>query len=89
MAEELDLLDITWIRPEPLPYTDLEGKTRLYYSDFYLPDFDLYLDPKCYWVVNLQVHKLKEISSRVTLWYGDIDPLIMKVRELVSFGGNV
>lgn len=37
----LDSLSINWIRPKSLKYN---GKR--YFPDFYLPDYDLYLDPK-------------------------------------------
>lgn len=40
-ANILDELGIKWIRPKALMY---DG--RRYYPDFYLPDLDIYLDPK-------------------------------------------
>lgn len=40
-ANILDDLGIKWIRPKALMY---DG--RRYYPDFYLPDLDVYLDPK-------------------------------------------
>lgn len=46
VAKELDKNKISWIRPAPLPWIDSEGNTRFYFPDFYLPNYDVYLDPK-------------------------------------------
>ena len=45
-AVALDKEAIRWIRPTPFRYFDDVGKERRYYPDFYLPDYDIYLDPK-------------------------------------------
>lgn len=42
----LDDRDIKWIRPKPLGWIDQKGKKRKYFPDFYLPEHNLYLDPK-------------------------------------------
>ena len=41
-SKVLDELGIKWIRPKMLKYDE----TRRYFADFYLPDFDIWLDPK-------------------------------------------
>ena len=46
VAKSLDQNNIRWIRPDRLFYIDNENKQRYYYPDFYLPDYDIYLDPK-------------------------------------------
>lgn len=47
LAVRLDELNIDWIRPEkPIPYVTSDGKTHNYFPDFYLPKYNLYLDPK-------------------------------------------
>ena len=46
LAVRLDELRIKWIRPEPIEWIDEQGITHNYFPDFYLPDYDLYLDPK-------------------------------------------
>lgn len=46
LAKKLDSDHIQWIRPDPIKYTDLHGKNRHYFPDFYLPKYNLYLDPK-------------------------------------------
>lgn len=41
-AKVLDKLGIRWIRPKSLIYNE----TKRYFPDFYLVDYDIYLDPK-------------------------------------------
>jgi hypothetical protein len=46
MAKKLDSEKILWTRPEPIQYVDKEGLTRNYFPDFYLPEYNVFLDPK-------------------------------------------
>jgi len=46
LAKRLDRLDVEWFRPPPLPWVDEQGVAHHYFPDFYLPEFDVYLDPK-------------------------------------------
>jgi len=46
LAKRLDELKVKWERPKPMKWTDKEGLEHNYFSDFYLPEYDLYLDPK-------------------------------------------
>lgn len=46
VAESLDENYIEWTRPSRLPYVDDNGKHHHYTADFYLPYYDVYLDPK-------------------------------------------
>lgn len=46
VAKSLDENDIKWIRPSRLPYIDTNNNQHHYTADFYLPDYDVYLDPK-------------------------------------------
>jgi hypothetical protein len=45
VALELDKNNIKWIRPKFINYT-LNNTRKSYYPDFYLIDYDVYLDPK-------------------------------------------
>jgi len=51
MAERLDHLKIKWDRREDmkLPYYSKAGRKRNYIPDFYLPDYDTYIEVKGYW----------------------------------------
>jgi hypothetical protein len=66
LALRLDELDIRWERPEPIEY-ELDGKTRNYFPDFYLPDHDLYLDPKNEYCRKVQKEKLDIVSTMINL----------------------
>jgi hypothetical protein len=60
LARRLDEIDVTWVRPEhPISYVGFDGKEHNYFPDFYLPNFDLYLDPKNPIAVIAQKDKLE------------------------------
>lgn len=58
LAKRLDELEIKWVRPDPIPWVDEEGVTRNYFPDFYLEDYDLFLDPKNPHAIKVQKKKL-------------------------------
>tara|TARA_Y100000034_G_scaffold58328_2_gene71118 strand:+ start:4520 stop:5155 length:636 start_codon:yes stop_codon:yes gene_type:complete len=45
VAKSLDENGIKWIRPKPIKWND-DGQIRRYIPDFYLPKYNIYLDPK-------------------------------------------
>ena len=51
MAERLDHLKITWERREDmkLTYYSKSGRKKNYIPDFYLPEYDIYIEVKGYW----------------------------------------
>ena len=51
VAKSLDLNNIKWVRCKRFPYV-IEGKLHYYTPDFYLPDYDIYLDPKNDFLLN-------------------------------------
>lgn len=60
IAKLLDSLNISWIRPkDSLKWIDANGKTRKYFPDFYLEDFDVFLDPKNHIVVQRSKDKIE------------------------------
>jgi hypothetical protein len=59
LAKRLDELQIAWIRPDPIPWIDELGQTHNYFPDFYLVDYDIYLDPKNKHARKVQEKKLK------------------------------
>lgn len=64
LAIRLDFLGVEWYRPrEPIEWVDASGNTRNYFPDFYLPTFDLYLDPKNPFAVASQKEKLEVIQK--------------------------
>lgn len=48
LAEAFEELNITWERCKPWMYT-INNETKRYTPDFYLPDYDLYIEVKGYW----------------------------------------
>ena len=58
LAKRLDELEIKWVRPHPIPWVDEEGVTHNYFPDFYLEDYDLFLDPKNPFAIKVQQKKL-------------------------------
>ena len=74
LAKYLDSKSIRWIRPPPVIYS-INDKSHKYFSDFYLLDYDIYLDPKNKIVITKQQEKLDIVSSMITLYYGELDHL--------------
>lgn len=58
LAKRLDELKIEWTRPDSLPWIDEEGITHNYFPDFYLPKYNLYLDPKNQQAIKVQKKKI-------------------------------
>ncbi len=64
-AERLDTLGIKWQRNPSikLQYRDRKLRLRNYIPDFYLPDFDVYLEVKGYWTAAAK-WKMRDIMVR-------------------------
>lgn len=58
-SQILDELGITWVRPKHLKY---DGKR--YFPDFYLPDADIYLDPKNAYKAKLDEQKIQAVIDQ-------------------------
>lgn len=59
LAIRLDDLGIKWFRPDlPIKYCGVDGRDHNYFPDFYLPDYDIFLDPKNPAAVKAQQEKL-------------------------------
>jgi hypothetical protein len=65
-AIRLDELDIKWDRPAPIQYR-LGEVVKNYFPDFYLIDYNLYLDPKNPYVEDQQKDKLRVVSKLINL----------------------
>lgn len=59
LAKRLDEQHIKWVRPNPLPWFDKNGVKHNYFADFYLPDYDVYLDPKNPGALKVQKEKIE------------------------------
>lgn len=66
LAKRLDSLGVKWIRPAtPIKWKDVYDKNHNYFPDFYLPDFDIFLDPKNPYAVKVQQEKLEIIKTLI------------------------
>jgi hypothetical protein len=59
-SQILNKLKIKWIRPKCLYYDN----NRRYYPDFYLPDLDIYLDPKNDYKIKLDEEKINKVKQQ-------------------------
>lgn len=66
LAKRLDSIGIEWIRPAAVKWVDKDGVTRNYFPDFYLPKFDLYLDPKNPYALKAQQDKVNCLAEQFT-----------------------
>ena len=58
-SEILNELRIKWIRPKAVKY---DGKN--YFADFYLPEYDIWLDPKNNYKAKLDAEKIKKVIEQ-------------------------
>jgi hypothetical protein len=75
-AEFLDSNNIFWLRPKHIIWFDKNGKKRYYFPDFYLPKFDIYIDPKNPYCLEKDSEKLEIIQKQVNIIYGEINQII-------------
>lgn len=64
LAKDLDANGILWVRPTPLLWVDLNNIPHKYYPDFYLIDYDVYLDPKNDYLIVKDEYKITEVSKQ-------------------------
>lgn len=63
IALTLDRNGVSWIRPEKgFHYVDGKGSFRTYFPDFFLPDYNLYLEAKTSVKTTVKDKKAKEYS---------------------------
>jgi hypothetical protein len=56
VAVDLDKNNVNWIRPKYLNYG-----TKKYFADFYLVDYDVYLDPKNDYLITMDQEKIEQV----------------------------
>jgi hypothetical protein len=66
LARRLDEINVNWIRPDtPIEWIDKHGKSHNYFPDFYLVDYDLFLDPKNQYAYTNQLDKIEIITKQM------------------------
>jgi hypothetical protein len=76
LARNLDKNNIKWTRPSSLKWND-NGQIRRYVPDFYLPDYDVYLDPKNDFLIKKDQRKIALASL-----YNKVSIIILSKNEL-------
>ena len=83
LAKRLDFLNIVWERPLPIKWTDEDNIEHNYFPDFYLPEYDIYLDPKNPQAFKVQRNKIKILD----ITYNNIK-WITSLKECENFDIN-
>lgn len=85
LAQWLDEQNIVWGRPRYIKwYDEIKQKERLYYPDFYLPEINLYLDPKNPTAMKLEKYKMDQVSKLIPLVYGNLQKIKQNVLSGIS-----
>ena len=69
LAKLFDEHKIKWIRPKPLIWSDKENIQHHYFPDFYLEDYDVYLDPKNDYCFKVQKEKIDYVKIHYSNCY--------------------
>ena len=87
IARFLDDNNIMWERDKKhvFWYTGTDDKQHRYYPDFFLPEYNLYLDPKNAFKMRLDEHKLLQVNKvhNINLWVGDKEMIKDSVYNLL------
>ena len=73
-SEILNELDVKWLRPKALKYDN-----RNYFADFYLPDQDIYLDPKNDYKALCDIEKIDKVNKQ-----NDVQVFILREHQLTK-----
>ena len=74
VAQELDSNNIKWHRPKYLPYYN----DKKYYADFYLDEYDVYLDPKNDYLIGQDAVKIKAVQE-----YNNVRVIVLNKKQLL------
>lgn len=77
VAKELDKNKIKWLRPEPFIWEDDVGINHRYYPDFFLPKYNIYLDPKNSYLIEEHKEKISRVQKQ-----NNVKILILKENQL-------
>lgn len=80
MAILLDKNNIIWEQPKiAVLWKDNMGKERKYFPDFFLPDYNIFLDPKNPIVISKQKEKLDAVEKIIKLLYGNPNDILARL----------
>lgn len=75
LAKWMDANSIVWERDKKkhkFIWTDKDGNKRRYYPDFYLPSYNVYLDPKNKYLIEVDDYKINQVirENKICLVWG-------------------
>jgi hypothetical protein len=77
VAEELDKHNIRWERPSAMKWIDEKNTEHNYHADFYLLDYNIYLDPKNDYLIKKDKDKIHRVSTQ-----NNVTIIVLSKREL-------
>ncbi len=77
MAQNLDAAGVKWSRPGRFKWIDDSGVDHHYTPDFYLPHYNVYLDPKHKGLIPLHARKIELVQEQ-----NDIRVLVLTKEQL-------
>lgn len=83
IAKFLDENNIDWNRPkQPILYY-INNKPKKYFPDFYLPTYNLYLDPKNPYRMQIDNEKIIQVSKTINLIVGNVNHIISQFKLIL------
>lgn len=86
VAKFLDEKNIKWERSRKMMFwwTDEKGSKRRYYPDFFLPEYNVYLDPKNKFLLIKDDFKLHQVikENNISLIYGLKDHILEEIQKI-------
>jgi hypothetical protein len=91
LAKSLETHGVKFDRGMHFKYTGVDGKEHRYYPDFYLPEYDVYLDPKNDYLIWKDSEKIKRVQEQnnITVLVLDRESLdwdSLKIRLVSTIG---
>ncbi len=88
LAKWLDKNQIKWIRDRKICqflWTDNLGIKRRYYPDFYLPQLNVYLDPKNKYLIEKDKDKIKRVikENKIILFWGLLENVQKEIENFI------
>jgi len=88
LAKFLDSKSIEWKRSKKMMFfwTDLKNEKRRYYPDFYLPQYDLYLDPKNKFLIPRDRYKINKVieENNIKIIWGLLEDILKELNKIIT-----
>jgi hypothetical protein len=87
IAKWMDEHNIQWKRDKKINFTwtDIEGRKRRYYPDFYLEQYNIYLDPKNKYLIEKDTFKINQVQkeNNIKVIFGLQENIIEYLKQLI------